>query len=64
MLIDLNQIYMTARVRIRKRNAEGVFENIGDENVAPYNAFLYTIFSELEIELNQELVSKSINLCY
>ena len=48
---------MTIRFRVRKRNADGTFVNIDDgENIAPYNAFLYTLFSELEIEMNNELV--------
>ena len=50
---------MTIRFRVRKRNADGTFANMVDgENVAPYNAFLYTMFSELEIEMNNELVRK------
>ena len=57
MFIDLNQIYMTIRFRVKKRNPDGTFADIDDgENVAPYNAFLYTMFSELEIEMNNELV--------
>lgn len=57
MFIDLNQIYMTIKFRIKKRRADGTFGNIGaDENVAPYNAYLYSIFSELEVEMNNELV--------
>ena len=48
---------MTTRFRIKKRGADGTFGDIADgENVAPYNAFLYTMFSELEIEMNNELV--------
>ena len=57
MFIDLNQIYMTTKFRIKKRGADLAYANIADdENVAPYNAFLYTLFSELEIEMNNELV--------
>ena len=48
---------MTTRFRIKKRGADGTYANIGEgENVAPYNAFLYTIFAELEVEMNNELV--------
>lgn len=57
MFIDLKQIYMTTRFRIKKRNAAGVYEAIGEaERVAPYNLFLYSLFAEVEIEMNNELV--------
>ena len=50
---------MMIRFRVRKRNVDGTFADMVDgENVAPYNAFLYTMFSELEIEMNNELVRK------
>ena len=57
MFIDLNQIYMATKFRIKKRRADGTYADIGDdENVAPYNVYLYSMFSELEIEMNNELV--------
>ncbi len=58
MFIDLNQIYMTTKFRVRKRDANGEYVNIEDtDNVAPYNNFLQSQFAELEVEFNAELVS-------
>ena len=57
MFIDLNQIYMTVQFRVHKKGEDGAFGDIGNgERVAPYNAFFYTLFAELEVEMNSELV--------
>ena len=62
MFIDLNQIYMTTRFRVTKRRVDGTYGDIGaDENTAVYNAFLWTCWSELEIEFNNEMVRVAVD---
>lgn len=58
---DLHRTRICLKVQIRKRNGDPI---TGEDKVAPMNNMLYTMFSQAEVRLQQQLVSSSGSLMY
>ena len=59
-MIDLKNIQMRLKFRLRKKNALGQWVNLAaDEHVLPINGFLYTLFEEIRVDLNHRPLDRT-----
>ena len=56
--IDLSNLFLYARASIVKENGENLNE---DSEVAPVSNFLHSLWSQIDLSLNNTLVSRSNN---
>lgn len=56
--IDLSSSYLYVKVKITKPNGDPLPDN---EPVAPVNLFLHALFSQIDISLNERVISSSSN---